>query len=67
VSSHVVGEDKGVVIYKAVARAAEIAEKGRIAVQAQKQAVNAGMSSGLFSSSLGFTLLWFNSCVRIGV
>ena len=40
-----------------------------VALQAQKLVVNAGASSGLFSSGPGLTLLcqWFDSCARAGV
>ena len=38
-----------------------------VALQAQKQVVNAGMSSVLFSSGPGLTLLRFDSCARAGV
>ena len=46
---------------------AEIAGKSQIALRAQERVVNAGMSSGPFSSGPGFTLLWFGLCVRSGV
>jgi hypothetical protein len=46
-SSRVVGQGDGVVICEAVALAVEIAEKSQIAVQVQKDDVNAGTSSGL--------------------
>ena len=65
-SSHVVGEGD-VIVCEAVALAVEIAEKSQSAVHAQKEVVNAGTSSALFSSSPGFTLLWFDSCLRAGV
>ena len=42
-ASRVVGEGEGVVVREAVALAVEIAGKSQNAVQAQKEAVNAGM------------------------
>ena len=65
-SSHIVGEGD-VIVCEAIALTVEIAEKSQIAVQAPKEVVNAGTSSALFSSSPGFTLLWFDSCLRAGV
>jgi len=53
-ASRVVGEGEGVVIREAVALAVEIAGKSQIAVQAQKEAVNAGTSSSLFLPFLPF-------------
>jgi enoyl-CoA hydratase len=43
-ASRVVGEGEGVVVREAIALAVEIAGKSQIAVQAQKEAVNAGTS-----------------------
>ncbi|KAI9510927.1 ClpP/crotonase-like domain-containing protein [Russula earlei] len=46
-ASRVVGEGDGEVVREAVALAAEIAAKSQIAVQAQKEAVNAAFEQGL--------------------
>ena len=43
-ASRVVGEGEGVVVSEAIALAVEIAGRSQIAVQAQKEAVNAGTS-----------------------
>jgi enoyl-CoA hydratase len=43
-ASRVAGEREGVVVREAIALAVEIAGKSQIAVQAQKEAVNAGTS-----------------------
>ena len=56
-SGRVAGESGGVVICETVVLAVEIAEKSRIAVQAQKQAVNVGTFPGLYSFSPAFILL----------
>jgi len=53
-ASRVVGEGEGVVVRETVALAVEIAGKSQIAVQAQKEAVNAGTSSSLFLPFLPF-------------
>jgi enoyl-CoA hydratase len=61
-ASRVVAEGEGVVVREAIALAGEIAGKSQIAVQAQKEAVNAGTS---FCGPVFITLLWFDSCVRV--
>ncbi len=53
-ASRVIGEGKGVVVREAIALTVEIAGKSQIAVQAQKEAVNAGTSSSLFLPFLPF-------------
>jgi enoyl-CoA hydratase len=70
-ASRVVDEGVGVVVREAVALAGEIAGKSQIAVQAQKEAVNAGASL-LFAGLPGFRLRmqrWFfvDSYVCVGV
>jgi enoyl-CoA hydratase len=57
-ASRVVGEGPGVVVREAVALAGEIAGKSQIAVQAQKEAVNAGASLFVCLSS------WFRLRVQ---
>jgi len=46
-ASRVVGEGEGVVVREAIALAVEIAGKSQVAVQAQKEAVNAAFEQGL--------------------
>jgi enoyl-CoA hydratase len=58
-ASRVVGKGEGVVVREAIALAVEIAGKSQIAVQAQKEAVNAGTSLLCFFVGPGFTLLLF--------
>src|SRR5258708_4149346 len=72
-ASRVVGEGEGVVVREAVALAVEIARKSQIAVQAQKEAVNAG--TYLYSLLVFFVPSWFYTvffdsvclCARAGV
>ena len=61
-ASRVVGEGDGVVVREAIALALEIAGKSQIAVQAQKEAVNAGTSLSCFLwGSWVFHCFWFDS------
>lgn len=63
-ASRVVGEGEGVVVREAVALAAEIAGRSQVAVQAQKEAVNAGTSFLFLILSLLGCNDGFDSCVR---
>ena len=56
-ANRVVGEGEGVVVREAVALAVEIAGKSQIAVQAQKEAVNAGMLLCFFFYYAAFGLI----------
>ena len=63
-ASRVVGEGEGAVVREAVALAAEIAGKSQVAVQAQKEAVNAGTSFYFIFIDSRFGLRWF-MCARV--